>query len=121
MKKATYQAEIDFLVNHPKRNKIIRDLTLNLKGNTLLLFNYVEKHGEVLHAMIKDKAPDREIYFIHGKVDGEYRNEIRQKVEQSDNAIIIASYGTFSTGINIRKLHNIIFASPSKSRIRNLS
>lgn len=120
MAKTTYQQEIDFLVKNDERNKIIRELTLSLKGNTLLLFNYVEKHGQVLHDMIKDKAPDREIYFIHGGVDGEIRNEIREKIEQSDSAIIVASYGTFSTGINIKNLHNIVFASPSKSRIRNL-
>ena len=41
-----------------------------------------------------------------------------QKKERS--AIIVASYGTFSTGINIRNLHNIVFSSPSKSRIRVL-
>ena len=118
--KSTYQQEIDFLVSNDDRNKIIRDLTLSLKGNTLLLFNLVERHGQVLHDMITSKAPDREIYFIHGGIDGEIRNEIRAKIEESENAIIIASYGTFSTGINIKNLHNIVFASPSKSRIRNL-
>lgn len=120
MAKSTYQQEIDFLVGNTQRNKIIQNLVLSLEGNSLLLFNYVEKHGQVLYDMIKAKAPDRDIYFIHGGVDGEYRNEIREKIEQSKNAIIIASYGTFSTGINIRNLHNIIFASPSKSRVRNL-
>lgn len=120
MAKSTYQAEIDFLVKNDQRNKMIRNLVLSLEGNSLLLFNFVEKHGQVLYDMIQSKAPDREIYFIHGGVDGEYRNEIREKIEQSENAIIIASYGTFSTGINIRNLHNIVFASPSKSRVRNL-
>ncbi len=120
MSKSSYQDEIDFLVGYDQRNKIIRNLVLSLEGNSLLLFNYVEKHGQVLHDMIKAKSPDREIYFIHGGVDGEYRNEIREKVEQSEGAIIVASYGTFSTGINIKNLHNIVFASPSKSRIRNL-
>ena len=60
------------------------------------------------------------MYFVHGGVDVEDREDVRVLTEQSDNAIIVASYGTFSTGINIKKLHNIIFASPSKSRVRNL-
>lgn len=120
MSKATYQQEIDFLVSNPKRNKVIVDLTLTLKGNTLLLFKLVESHGKILYEMIKKKAPDREVYFIHGGIDGKIRNEIREKIERSENAIIIASYGTFSTGINIKNLHNIMFASPSKSRVRNL-
>ena len=117
---ATYQQEIAYLAGNEKRNKLLTNLTLGLKGNTLLLFNLVETHGKLLYQMFKDQAPDREIYFIHGGIDGKIRNDVRQKIEQSENAIIIASYGTFSTGINIKNLHNIVFGSPSKSRVRNL-
>lgn len=116
----TYQEEIQFLTGHQKRNKVIANLSLSLKGNTLVLYNLVEDHGKPLYELIKNKAPDREVYFIHGGIDGEIRNDIRRTVEESENAIIVASYGTFSTGINIRNLHNIVFASPSKSRVRNL-
>lgn len=115
-----YQSEIDYLVMLEARNKFIKNLVLSLEGNTLLLFQFVEKHGKVLYESIKDKVKDREIFFVHGGVEGEERDKIRSIVESDRNAIIIASYGTFSTGINIRNLHNIIFASPSKSRIRNL-
>ena len=62
----------------------------------------------------------RNVFFIHGGIDTEDRETVREITEQEDNAIIVASYGTFSTGINIKRLHNIIFASPSKSRVRNL-
>jgi type I site-specific restriction endonuclease len=68
--------------------------------------------------MLKDE--DRKVFFVHGGVDAEVREEVRSIVEKEPNAIIVASYGTFSTGVNIRNLHNIIFASPSKSKIRNL-
>ena len=63
---------------------------------------------------------NRKVFFIHGGVDTEDREKIRAITEKETNAIIIASYGTFSTGINIRNLHNVVFASPSKSRIRVL-
>jgi type I site-specific restriction endonuclease len=63
---------------------------------------------------------DRSVYWVSGEVSGEQREEIRKVVEKESNAIIVASFGTFSTGVNIKNLHNIIFASPSKSRIRNL-
>lgn len=120
-KKFTYQEEIDWLVTHPKRNKFIRNLTVSQKGNTLLLFQYVEKHGQILYNMIHDKVGEnRKVFFVHGAVDAEAREEIRAITEKENDAIIVASYGTFSTGINIRNLHNIIFASPTKSRIRNL-
>lgn len=115
-----YQDEIDYIVKLSARNNFIKNLVFSLEGNTLLLFQFVEKHGKLLYDMIKKEATNREVFFVHGGVEGEERDKIRSIVESDRNAIIIASYGTFSTGINIRNLHNIIFASPSKSRIRNL-
>jgi superfamily II DNA or RNA helicase len=121
LKDATYQDEIDFIVRNESRNKFIKNLALSLdNGNTLLLFQYVEKHGKVLYNMIKNDAGDRKVFFVSGEVEGEEREQIRKIVETEQDAIIVASYGTFSTGVNIRNLHNIIFSSPSKSRIRNL-
>ena len=113
-----YQDEMDFLVSHNNRNKFIENLALSLEGNTLLLFQYVDKHGQVLYNSMKDE--NRKVFFIHGGVKGEERDDIRHIVEGETDAIIIASYGTFSTGVNIKNLHNVIFASPSKSKIRNL-
>ena len=115
-----YQEEMDYIVTTDKRNKFIRNLAAGLNGNTLCLFQYVEKHGKTIIEDIKLKAPDKQVFYVHGGVDTEEREKIRELTEKADNAIIVASYGTFSTGINIRNLHNIIFASPSKSRIRNL-
>ena len=115
-----YHKELEYLAQSEKRNKYIRNLATALNGNTLCLFQLVEKHGKELYEIIKDKAKDREVFFVYGGVDTEQRERVREITEKSDNAIIVASYGTFSTGINIRNLHNIIFASPSKSRIRNL-
>lgn len=120
LKNASYQDEVDFLVRNEGRNKFIRNLSLSLKGNSLILFQYVEKHGQVLYNMIKEKAGDRHVFFVHGGTDGETREQVRAITEKEENAIIVASYGTFSTGVNIRNLHNIVFSSPSKSRVRNL-
>ena len=119
--KMKYQDEMDFLVGSQKRNHFIQNLALSLTGNTLLLFQYVEKHGKILHDLITSKAEkNRKVFFVYGGTDADTREQIRSITEQEKNAIIIASYGTFSTGINIRNLHNIVFGSPSKSRIRNL-
>lgn len=118
---ARYEDEIQYLIGHDKRNKFIRNLSLDLKGNTLVLFTRVENHGKVLYDLINNKAgDDRHVFFVHGGVDVEEREQVREITEKEDNAIIIASYGVFSTGINIKNLHNVIFASPSKSRVRNL-
>ena len=117
----TYQDEIDYLVSHRGRNNLIKNLVNDLDGNTLVLFNYIEKHGEPLHDLINSTVDkDRKVFFVHGGTEVEDREEVRQITEQENDSIIVASYGTFSTGINIKRLHNIVFASPSKSRIRNL-
>ena len=116
-----YQDEIDYLVSSNARNNFIRNLALKIKGNTLVLFQLVEKHGKDLFKSIEDKAEkNRKVFYIYGGVETEEREKARAIVENESDAIIVASYGTFSTGINIKNLHNIIFASPSKSRIRNL-
>ncbi len=117
----SYHDEMEYLVEHKGRNNLIKNLVNDLKGNTLVLFNYVEKHGEPLYELINNTIdPERKLFFVHGGTEVEDREEVRQITETESNAIIVASYGTFSTGINIKRLHNIIFASPSKSRIRNL-
>lgn len=120
-KSNTYQEEMDWLVSHYPRNKFIRNLAVKSKGNTLVLFQYVEKHGKVLYDMIKEKVHEgRKVFFVYGGTDVSDRESIRHITEGEDDAIIIASYGTFSTGINIPSIENVIFASPSKSKIRNL-
>ena len=115
-----YQDEINYIISSPARNKFIRNLTLSLKGNTLLLYQFVDKHGKILYDMISKRCDERPVFFIHGAVGVDDREEVRRITEEESNGIIVASYGTFSTGINIRNLHNIIFASPSKSKIRTL-
>lgn len=113
-----YQEELEFIVTHEARNNLIRNLALTQKGNTLVLFQFIEKQGKILYDLIKEK--NENVYYVHGGTDTSDREAIRGIVEKKDGAIIVASLGTFSTGINIRNLHNIIFASPSKSQIRVL-
>ena len=120
LKGINYQEELEYLISSEARNKYIVNLTIGLERNTLLLFRFVEKHGQLLYDMIKENTNDRKIFFVYGGTDTDTREQIRAIVESERNAVIVASYGVFSVGVNIRNLHNIIFASPSKSRIRNL-
>jgi len=122
MKDKDYQAEIQYLIACEARNKFIKNLAVSLGNNTLILYQMVAKHGQVLYDMIRntEKLGDRKVFFVHGGTETEDREKIREIMEKENDAIIVASYGTFSTGINIRNLHNIIFASPSKSRVRSL-
>ena len=116
-----YADEMAFIVSHEKRNNFICNLALNCEGNTLVLFQFVNKHGRGLFEMIKERAHDkRKVFFVSGSTEVEDREAIRKITETESDAIIVASFGTFSTGINIPSLENVIFASPSKSKIRNL-
>jgi superfamily II DNA or RNA helicase len=116
-----FEDEVQFIIQHEKRNNLIKNLVLDLKGNTLVLFSRIEAHGEPLFNLINtSKETERKVFFVHGGVDTEERERVREITEREKDAIIVASYGVFSTGINIQNLHNVIFASPSKSRIRNL-
>jgi superfamily II DNA or RNA helicase len=116
-----YEEEIQYLINHQKRNNFIKNLVNDLKGNTLVLFNRVESHGTPLYELINSSVDkNRKVFYVHGGISTEEREKVREITEKESNAIIVASYGTFSTGINIKNLHNVVFSSPSKSRIRNL-
>ena len=116
----SYNDEMNYIVLNKARNEFIKNLVLSLEGNTLVLFQFVEKHGKELYEIINKNAKKRKVFFVFGGTDVEVRESVRAITEKESDAIIVASYGTFSTGINIRNLHNILFASPSKSRIRNL-
>tara|TARA_B110000438_G_C15607758_1_gene560867 strand:- start:300 stop:830 length:531 start_codon:yes stop_codon:yes gene_type:complete len=114
-----YAEELQYIAGKDERNKFISNLLLHTNGNTLCLFQLVEKHGKILYEEV-EKNTDRKVYFVYGGTSTDVREDIRGLVENDTDAIIIASYGTFSTGINIRNIHNIVFSSPSKSKIRVL-
>ena len=121
IKKANYKEEMHYIITNEARNRFIRNLAISLSNNTLVLFQMVEKHGRIIYDLIKEQSHHgRKIFFVFGGTETSDREDIRGIVERETDAIIVASYGTFSTGINITNLHNIVFASPSKSRVRNL-
>ena len=111
----SYPQEIDYLLSCAARNRFIIDLAIKSKGNTLIIVNYVEKHGDRLMKLLKEKVGDtRPVYYVHGSDDA---NAVRSEIENADGAIIISTFKKFSTGLNIKRLHNIIVASPIKAQI----
>ena len=120
VKEFDYGSELEYIVTKVERNIFLSNLVGHCTGNTLCLFQFVEKHGKPLYSIIEEKYKDRKVFFVYGGVNTDTREQIREIVENETNSIIVASYGTFSTGINIRNISNIVFASPSKSKIRVL-
>ncbi len=122
VKNMDYDGEIKFIVGHKKRNFLLAKTALAQEGNTLMLFNYVQKHGKVLYELMKpmcEKA-GKKLYFISGSTAVDDREQIRQILEKENNAILLASYGTLAVGVNIKNLHNLIFCHPIKAVIRTL-
>lgn len=118
VKGKSYQEEVDFLVNCEARNKFLKNLTLSLQGNKLLFFRIID-HGRILNQLISADS-DHNVFYIDGSVSGDQRESIRKAIEDEHNATLIASLGTTSTGVSINKLHHMIAASPSKSKIKVL-
>jgi len=118
LKGKTYQEEIDFLTTYEPRNEFIKNLALSLKGNKLVFFRIIN-HGNTLNDLISSSSPDN-VFYIDGSVSGSDRENMRKAIEEEHNAILIASLGTTSTGVSIKKLHHMIAASPSKSKIKVL-
>lgn len=117
-----YDQEIEFLVTHPLRNRVLCNLALQSDKNCIMLFNFVERHGDILYDMLKSKAQKygKQIFYVHGGVEVEDREAIRRICEKIDNGIILASFGTFSTGVNLKNLHRVIFCHPYKAKIKTL-
>ena len=118
--KMTYAEELTYITGNNKRNDFVANLLVHLTGNSLCLFQLVEKHGKILYDKVKEKENGTPIFFVYGATGATEREDIREIVDGEKNSITIASYGTFSTGINIRNINNIVLASPSKSKIRVL-
>jgi len=118
LKKLKYHEEVDFITNYAPRNEFIKNLVLSLDGNKLLFFKLID-HGKELYRLLSDK-PNNNVFHIDGDVSSTEREKIRVAMEEEKNAILIASMGTTSTGVNINKLHHMISANPSKSKIRVL-
>ena len=113
-----YQDEIEFIIKNKHRIEFVRKLALSLDGNTLILFRRVADHGKVIYESLKDS--DRNVYYASGETDAEEREMIREIIAEEKNCIFVASEGTFSTGADMPQIHNIIFASPTKSKIKVL-
>lgn len=112
-----WNMEMDYLITHGKRNRFIANLTKSLRGNVLILFNY-EDHGKILEQALSEC--NKQVYLVYGKTDVDAREEVRKIAEVARDCVIVASYGVYSTGVNIKNIPHLILASSTKSKIRLL-
>jgi superfamily II DNA or RNA helicase len=118
-RKKLFDAENEYIINSDERNKYLLELALSRRGNTLVMFQFVEKQGKLIYNLLKNVSEKygKDVYYVHGNVSVNERERIRQLVEERDNLIVVRSYGTTSTGLDFKNIHHIIFASAFKSRI----
>lgn len=115
VKSMKYQEEVEFICEHEERTKIISKMASTLPGNTLVVFSRLE-HGKKLFELLDT---NKRKYYVAGETEKDQREVVRQMAENND-VVIVASLGVFSTGVNIKNLHNLIFAHPTKSKIKTL-
>ena len=115
----TYDEVKDIVFTNQFRMNLVKNLSNQLDHNVLLLVGKVEKEGEVLEEYLKENT-DKEVVFLSGRDDVNLREEWRKKMGKSKNILMIATYGIFSTGINIPNLKYIVLVAPFKSKIRIL-
>ena len=120
MYRNNYQNEMDVIAQCPQRNQYICNLASVLDGNVLILFTKVQKHGKPLYKLLKENLKHKNVKYVSGETKSDKRELIRSSTEKETNTVIVASYGVFSTGVNIKSLKYVIFASPYKSEIKVL-
>jgi superfamily II DNA or RNA helicase len=114
---AKYRREHQFLGKHPFRNGIISKLSENFDNNCLIMVDYIE-HGEELYGKLRSECRNKQVFFIRGEVAIEEREKVKKLMEISNNVVCIAISKIFSTGINIKNLHYIVFAGGGKAKIK---
>jgi superfamily II DNA or RNA helicase len=114
-----YKNEIDFIQNNSFRNTIIQKLTNNTQNNVLILVDYID-HGQVIFDTLTKSLKNKEVFYIKGDVAISDRERIRKIMEDKSNVVCVAISKIFSTGINIKNLHYIIFGGGGKSKIKTL-
>lgn len=116
-----YQSEIEFIMQYEDRSRFIMGLIEKCETkNTLVLFQRIEAHGKKLLDMVKQRFPNKKILYVDGGVKIDDREDVRTIMENNNDVILLASYGTFSEGVNIKNIHHIILASSYKSEIKIL-
>jgi len=117
----TYPEEVRLVEEYEPRmtilTKILKSTPVN--HNMLLLCNHVD-HVDQTIEYLREHQPDRKIVKITGSVKAAEREFIRVNAEESDGMVIVATYGTMSTGVNIKKIHEIVLFANSKSKIKVL-
>ena len=113
-----FKAELDFIYTNNFRNNVIKNICTKFNNNSLILVNHLA-HGDALFDDLS-QIVNKKVYFVKGEVEVEERDKIKKIMETNNDVICIAMSSIFSTGVNIKNIHMIMFASGGKSFIRTI-
>jgi len=113
--KDVFKFEQNYIINSPGRLNFVTNVISRVRGNSLVLFHRIE-HGKKLYETLRQESNKR-VFYVDGGTDKDIREEYKKKMEAGEEVVIVASYGTFSTGISIKKIHNIFFTESFKSEV----
>jgi superfamily II DNA or RNA helicase len=130
--KGAFDLEKKYIIESEARLNFIYDNILSkTTKNTLVLFNLIE-YGKKIYTKLRDNLKDVDVYYIDGEVKKDKREYIKKKLDSSGKRnkigkilgddtikdrpkILCASFGTLSTGVSIKNLHNVVFMEAFKS------
>lgn len=114
-----YRNELQFLSYNGFRNKVIQSTCYNFNNNILILINNID-HGQHLYNLLSTNLKDKRVFFIRGEVEVDERDKVKKIMEENNNVVCVAISQIFSTGVNIKNIHMILFAAGGKSFIRTV-
>ena len=114
-RKDVFSLEQNFVITSEARLDFISSVIGRIPRNSLVLFHRIE-HGKKLYEKLRQES-DKRVFYVDGGTDKDIREEYKKKMEAGDEVVIVASYGTFSTGISIKKIHSIFFTESFKSEV----
>lgn len=114
-----YRHELDFIYQNKFRNAVIGSICKKFNNNILVLVNHIN-HGQLLYDHLSINLPGKKVFFIRGEVEVNERSEVIKLMEKDNDVVCVAISAIFSTGVNIKNLHMIIFAAGGKSFIRTV-
>ena len=113
--KDVFSLEQNFVITSDARLNFISNVISRIPRNSLVLFHRIE-HGQRLYEKLRQESNKR-VFYVDGGTASDIREEYKKKMEAGEEIVIVASFGTFSTGISIKKIHNIFFTESFKSEV----
>lgn len=113
-----YNIERKLVIESEKRLNYIVEFISKTSKNSLVLFQSVkDEYGKHIWNMLREVTYNKEAFYVDGDTDESLREEYKTRMSTGENKVLVATFGTFATGISINNLHNIFLVESYKSEV----